>query len=82
MAYFTGLFLSLAFEVPVSNLETLLVDKIMGKIKAHRHRKPPRVKVQFGVVSNDDADDMVLKEAVIQSYTDDVSLKEKQPTHS
>ncbi|KAL3994535.1 Acyltransferase family protein [Acanthocheilonema viteae] len=78
MAYFTGLFLSLAFEVPVSSLETLLIDKIMGKIKAHRHRKPPRVKVEFGVVSNYDADDMALKEAGLKSYTDDVGLSEKQ----
>nr|CRZ23040.1 BMA-NRF-6 [Brugia malayi] len=82
MAYFTGLFLSLAFEVPVSNLETLLIDKIMEKIKAHRRRKPPRVKVQFGVVNNDDVDEMVLKEAVIESCTADAVLNKKQPTRS
>uniref|UniRef100_A0A0R3RIY9 Acyl_transf_3 domain-containing protein n=1 Tax=Elaeophora elaphi TaxID=1147741 RepID=A0A0R3RIY9_9BILA len=73
MAYFTGLFLSLAFEVPVSNLETLLIDKIVGKIKAQRHRKPPKVKAEFGLVSIEDSDDVILKEA----YTDDVALSEK-----
>ncbi|VDK71115.1 unnamed protein product [Onchocerca ochengi] len=78
MAYFTGLFLSLAFEVPVSILETMLIDKIMGKIRAHRCRKPPRVKVQFGVANNDDADDLILKEAVLKSYADDVVSSEKQ----
>lgn len=71
MAYFIGLFLSLAFEVPVSNLETLLIDKFMGKIMTHRYRKPPRVEVEFGMVSNDDAG-MALKEEAAKSCTDDV----------
>ncbi|CAG9536777.1 unnamed protein product [Cercopithifilaria johnstoni] len=77
LAYFTGLFLSLAFEVPVFNLETLLIDKIMEKIKARQHRKPPRVKVEFGMMNNDDADDIALKETIMKSYTDDVALSEK-----
>ncbi|MCP9261959.1 Nose resistant to fluoxetine protein 6 [Dirofilaria immitis] len=82
MAYFTGLFLSLAFEVPVSILETMLIDKVMRKIREHRCRKPPRVKVQFGVANNDDGDDMISKEAILNLYTDDIALSEKQTTHS
>lgn len=78
MAYFVGLFLSLAFEIPVFNLETLLLNKIMGNIKAHRHRKPPSVKVEFSVVNSDDtADDTALKEAVMKSCTDALVVSEK-----
>uniref|UniRef100_A0A915Q4I6 Nose resistant-to-fluoxetine protein N-terminal domain-containing protein n=1 Tax=Setaria digitata TaxID=48799 RepID=A0A915Q4I6_9BILA len=77
MAYFTGFFLSLAFEVPVSILESLAIDKIMEKIKAYRRRKPPRVKVQFGLVITDDTNDVL----VTKSPTDDVILNESQPIH-
>lgn len=40
MAYFTGFFLSLAFEVPVSIIEVLAVNKIMAKL---RRRKPKKM---------------------------------------
>uniref|UniRef100_A0A183VF26 Nose resistant to fluoxetine protein 6 n=1 Tax=Toxocara canis TaxID=6265 RepID=A0A183VF26_TOXCA len=39
MAYFTGFFLSLAFEVPVSILETLAVNRIMAKLRGPRRKK-------------------------------------------
>lgn len=69
MAYFTGFFLSLAFEVPVSILESLAVDKIVANLRARRRRKPPKIRVERASI--DDKND-VLEDALMKSNTDDI----------
>ncbi|VDN01946.1 unnamed protein product, partial [Thelazia callipaeda] len=68
LAYSVGFFLSIAFEVPISILQNIIMDKLIAQIRANRYLKPPEIKVKLAVALSVNAEEILLTETNLDSH--------------